>query len=419
MSVLQIVGIRRQLSIEQQKIVVGTLRSMLDSPHFSKSKRYPALLEFAVRAALDENSGELKERTVGVQVFGRPADYDTSIDSVVRIAAGEVRRRMAVYFSEHPEMPVRFDLPAGSYKAEFHFRSQPIDESISQEPRARIATNRGIESPQTGTAEVRTRQVDAPVTIPEVKTTLHRWFTKSRLALAAMLVFTIAGAGLWRQQHERARQEFWWPVLHGNQASMILVGKRVTPPDATLALNDAIVTAQVCSVLREYQRECAVSPAVQASVDDLRGKSLVLIGGFNNPWTNRLLAPLPYQIRFDSSALPLAQRTRLIVDHKATGDVRIGAKLGADDPSVDFSKDYAIIARFRSDITDGMAVVIAGLGLPGTSGAGQFVSSPEKMRELLLQAPKDWKGTNFEAVLQIDVVHGNSNHVEVIASHFW
>ena len=132
MSHLEDAGVYSDLSFEQQQLVLGTLRSVLDSPYFSKSKRYPALLEFAVRAALEDGSNPVKERTVGVQVFGRPANYDTGNDSVVRIAAGEVRRRTAAYFSEHSEAPVRIDIPVGCYKAEFHFRSGPVPEAVFQ-----------------------------------------------------------------------------------------------------------------------------------------------------------------------------------------------------------------------------------------------------------------------------------------------
>src|SRR5579862_5451965 len=121
-----------RISTEHRQVVLETLRSVLASHHFSKSKRYPALLEFAVLAALEENSSALKERTVGVEVFGRQLGYDTSTDPVVRIAMGEVRRRVALYFSEHPETPVRIDLPVGSYKAEFSFRPLPLAESSLQ-----------------------------------------------------------------------------------------------------------------------------------------------------------------------------------------------------------------------------------------------------------------------------------------------
>jgi hypothetical protein len=85
-------------SLEQRKLVLNTLQNLLESRHFYRSKRYPALLESAVRMGLEENSEPLKERSVGMEVFGRAPDYDTSTDPVVRIATGEVRKRIALDF---------------------------------------------------------------------------------------------------------------------------------------------------------------------------------------------------------------------------------------------------------------------------------------------------------------------------------
>ena len=78
--------------------VRGQLDRILSSAVFGTSKRYPAFLRFVVETTLDGHSECLKERTIGVEVFNRSADYDTNSDHVVRSAAGEVRRRLAQYY---------------------------------------------------------------------------------------------------------------------------------------------------------------------------------------------------------------------------------------------------------------------------------------------------------------------------------
>jgi hypothetical protein len=172
-------------------------------------------------------------------------------------------------------------------------------------------------------------------------------------------------------------------------------------------------------VFREYKLQCKVAQAASTTVEDIHGKSLVLVGGFSNQWTRRLLAQLPYQFQMNIVTQPVPQRIRLLVEHKPTGNVTLASMTSSADPSAEFSRDYAIVARFHSDITDSMAVIVAGMGRPGTSSAGQYVTSPEKLREILSRAPKDWKGKNFEAVLQTDVVEGTAGHAEVIAARFW
>src|SRR5471030_1068755 len=74
------------------------LERLLAHPLFANSKRYPALLAYAVEQTLLGNAAELKERSIGVEVFGRSPSYDANSDPVVRITAGEVRKRLTQYY---------------------------------------------------------------------------------------------------------------------------------------------------------------------------------------------------------------------------------------------------------------------------------------------------------------------------------
>ena len=97
------------------------LERILADPLFTHSKRYPLLLRSVVERALEGRASQLKERTLGVEVFGRDPDYDTNTDPVVRITAGEIRKRIAQYYHETGrETEIRIDLPCGCYVPEFH-----------------------------------------------------------------------------------------------------------------------------------------------------------------------------------------------------------------------------------------------------------------------------------------------------------
>ena len=103
----------RQLAREQ-------LERMLANPLFKHSKRYPSLLRYVVEHALENPDFHIKERTLGIEVFGRDPNYDTSLDPVVRTTAGELRKRIAQYYHEPGhELELRIDLPIGSYVPEF------------------------------------------------------------------------------------------------------------------------------------------------------------------------------------------------------------------------------------------------------------------------------------------------------------
>src|SRR5579871_2587409 len=73
------------------------LDRILASPEFRTSKRSQEFLRYVVEHTLQGESDLLKERTIGVDVFGRPADYDPSDDATVRVRAGEVRKRLGLY----------------------------------------------------------------------------------------------------------------------------------------------------------------------------------------------------------------------------------------------------------------------------------------------------------------------------------
>src|ERR1700693_2006733 len=67
------------------------LGKILASPLFKNSRHYPALLRYIVEETLESRGNNLKERSLGVDVFGRDPNYDTNLDPVVRTSACEVR----------------------------------------------------------------------------------------------------------------------------------------------------------------------------------------------------------------------------------------------------------------------------------------------------------------------------------------
>src|SRR3954470_17056979 len=100
--------------------IQAQLERLLANPLFKNSKRYPNLLRYVVERTLDGHPEELKERTLGIEVFGRDPDYDTNLAPVVRTTAAEIRKRLAQYYREpNHEAEPRIDLPLGSYAAKF------------------------------------------------------------------------------------------------------------------------------------------------------------------------------------------------------------------------------------------------------------------------------------------------------------
>ena len=101
-------------------LVREQLRRLVAHPLFTNSKRYPVLLTYTVEQTLLGNAGELKERTIGIEAFGREPVYDVNLDPVVRTAAAEVRRRLSQYYYNPDHVgELVIELPIGSYVPTF------------------------------------------------------------------------------------------------------------------------------------------------------------------------------------------------------------------------------------------------------------------------------------------------------------
>ena len=124
---------RGVLTPAQTGLVRLHLQQILDSHAFSGSKRTQDFLRLIVEHALAGEVDSLRERMIGAEMFGRPIDYDTGSDSVVRVKATEVRKRLAQYYLETDEKTeVRIELPSGSYVPRFTF--EPADWKIRPHP---------------------------------------------------------------------------------------------------------------------------------------------------------------------------------------------------------------------------------------------------------------------------------------------
>jgi hypothetical protein len=91
------------------------------------------------------------------------------------------------------------------------------------------------------------------------------------------------------------------------------------------------------------------------------------------------------------------------------------------DPSLPYSSadDYALVARFRDQTTDGWVVALAGIGRNGTEAAAQFATSPRYMATLKDTVGADFGTRNIEVVLQIHVIEGKTGAPAVVATHVW
>jgi len=108
------------------------LERILSSPAFRGSHRSQEFLHHVVDLALQGEFDRIKERILGIEIFRRDAEYDTSQDAIVRVTANEVRKRLIQYYAGAPAEEFRISLPAGSYIPEFTIVR--IEQAAQKEP---------------------------------------------------------------------------------------------------------------------------------------------------------------------------------------------------------------------------------------------------------------------------------------------
>jgi hypothetical protein len=399
-------------SEEDRREVRRELERILASVPFRESRRYPALLRYVVEKALRGETDDLKERILGIEVFHRPTGYDTNVDPVVRFSAGEVRRRIAQFYQGASEDgPIEIGLPVGTYVPQF-FRV-PI---FHQEPDIN-AISGGLSVPQEPLRQVDVASRTGVLAVGMVVG-----------IVAAVLGFLAYPAVVARHQANTPIMQLWGPLLGNPNMVLISAGhthwdenqppespdasveEHILRPEARISLPAVQAISQVAGFLQTQHKQFRIQEAVSTNLQDFHGRSVVLIAGYNNSWTLRLLKPLRFHLTTD-------RNFRYIEDAENPGNRDWGVDF--DKPYRQQTADYAVVGRFFDPSTDGPVAVIAGISSTGTSAAGEFMVSPDALSELAHFAPRGSLTQNFEAVLKVEVVDGNPGAVSIVATKFW
>jgi hypothetical protein len=412
-------------------VVLRELEAILASSHFCNSKRYPAFLSYVVEHALAGRTEQLKERTLGIEVFDRPPNFDTNSDTVVRYTAGEVRKRLLLYYSEHGHRAViRISLPAGSYIPEFTPEQAHAAEPDRDHERGslQVEPDGGPEHPVGLLHHPAQEAAELQPSLPSQERSSLRFGPRRVLAAAGVVLLLVAVAGFayWKSSKlppPTVVDSFWAPVLHdqrnvilctgsvvfannNNYSGVITAGKDIDY--SFVSFQNASAIAQVSSILARTGMSMQMVSAPSTPLTDLSGHSVVLLGGYNNPWTLRLTEPL----RFHFSP-PDADEIILDRQHPEVHWTR--------DRSLPYSgaEDYAIVARYLDSTTGGWIIAVAGVGRNGTEAAAQFVTSPHYLQQLRDQLGSDLSNHNLEAILKVSVIDGKTGAPSILAVHTW
>ena len=422
------------------------LDTILAGDEFCSSRRSSELLRHIVERALAGDVESLKERLLGVEIFHRRSDYDTSTDAIVRVTASDVRHRLANFYTVHPSQPMRISLPLGSYVPDF------IPLTVREVPAgiAKYKNRDGGTSTMTVPAHIA-----GQATIPSVETREPhplRMNVPVALVLCIGMTFALA-AGWWLRGSsyghgflQDGRNYAFYNDLLGpigtkskDETEIVLTNPHLllylglNSPGPPLGENqiDVPVPSDMAAVLNKTANDNQASfPFHHFFVDtsnytgsgeataafglsrllQATGRSAHLTGArFLNWDTARqeqlVILGAPHESAFVQSTLSAANFTigynSIHNAHPLPGEQ--GDYFKTLEAGV--IRDYGLIWMTKSP-SGTRVLVLAGLSSPGTAGVGEFFSDPDQMRPVYKQLLAESKTGKFpeswQVLLRID-----------------
>ncbi|MGA2113539.1 MAG: hypothetical protein ABSH56_02175 [Bryobacteraceae bacterium] len=395
---------------ERAAAIRAQVERILSSQQFRGSRRCLSLLRHIVEHTVTGDTAQLKERTLGIEVFEREPDYDTSQDPVVRATAGEIRKKLAQYYQEPGhQSELRIDLLAGSYIAEFH-------DSVTPPPAARRDSRLWI---KIGLSIAGAAVVVLVLTLlsPRWKETELQRLWQPLLKAPGTIIISLGQPIVYNLKSTQAQDAIQGfagttPPSSGPEPDFILKKDLVILPDRYAAMGDVICLVHIAGMLEKNGKPYRIRGERSTTFADLRETPAVLIGAFDNQWTLLAVGQLRFIFEKDDTTATDFVRDR---QHPENNEW----KLTGAWPYWDVKNDYAIVSRIVDTTTDRPVVIAAGITHYGTMAAGEFLTNPEYFAEAVAKLPRGWEHKNVQFVLRIPVVNRVSGHPQVLAAQVW
>lgn len=433
------------------------LNDIIKGEAFRGSRRSAQFLQYIVEKSISQDALALKERSIGIELFGRIPTYDTSEDAIVRVTASDVRRRLLQHYGRFGDASAfRINLSPGSYIPDI-YRDQPIS-SVKYTTEAASQTSEMVAPIAATSAPQPTVHVAVPaeLNIPPAIKRRPGW----PWPLLILLIFlNLIGWGLlWRSHHSLepmpARILPWSAIFNPFRTTQIIAsdpniaeiqglthhpisvsdyanqqyGCDTLPPDLAdlthvcrsvllgdkAALVDTAVVVKISSLAQISGGRVLVHGARTIRLADLNtDDNFIILGSFlSNPWAELFSDQLDFQIVFDPS-----QAQEIIRNlHPRSGE---SASYVPTAKGFGTGRSYATISFLRNPNHAGHVLLLAGADAEGTEASGNLVTNLSQLNSALKKCGISPTGPskNFQMLLQLNTMAGSPTRAEVIACH--
>ena len=435
---------------EGKTLLKQHLNEIIASPAFKGSPRSAQFLEYILWQSAAGKITDLKERTIGVELFGRSPAYDTGEDAIVRVTASDVRKRLAQHYSGVGHASeFRISLPPGGYVPELIRIPRTATEDLAHQ--APLAED-PVEIPD---------PPPAPLPAPEYAPFGWKYLVLPVLGIIALMVgiglsianYPVRNITSWKQLSGSSAAP-WARLFDGSRRVLIVASdpnieeiQRIShsslslsdyanqsylPPGTSnlspseisfmkeilrgnkISAFDGSIIANLASLMTPGQNRLLVKAARNFRVKDLQtDDNFVFLGSpRSNPWTSIFDPVLDFQFAFDAQA----QREFIRDVHPASGEK---SEYIPTTSGFDTGESFAIISVFHNPGYGGRVLILAGASGEGTEAAGNLMADPTRWAAILqsCRLTQDASRQSLQILLHLGTMAGSSSTVNVVACH--
>lgn len=448
------------------------LHGIVRGKAFKGSLRSAQFLEYIVHQAIAGNFESLKERLIGVELFGRDPSYDTGQDAIVRVTANDVRKRLRQHYKLNGlASDIHIGIPSGSYIPEIvwdHANGTDSSDALGEDQdfEVMIADAAGVHqySAASGSADAMESAATSPAfigseTIHSEGSSKRRWLSPvsllsvTNLVLVGILVFGFR----WQHSSHTGVPEapgLPWAAFFNSQHPLHLI---TSDPDISVIQNldrtrisvsdyanhnyisshsaltpelreiclkllsgnkastvDATIVANVSALAQKSSRTIYVQGARTVQFSTLRtDDNFIFLGSSrSDPW----LSLFNDQLDFQFSAKKDLEGDIIRNLHPQRNEL---SEYVPTVKGLASGQSYAILAFVQNPDHEGQVLILAGVSAEGTEAAGEFATDIPQLSGALQRCGIDPHGPlrHFEFLLGVNLMAGSSSRFDVVACH--
>lgn len=408
----------------------GQIQRLVNSDVLHGSESLCKLLRYLAERAIDFPGVPAKEYQIATEVFGRRANFDSRLDSTVRVQTGRLRSKLTDYYAEQgKDDPIIIEIPRGIYMVNFIHREAATTEAPSSGTASRV----------TATPEVQEyHQPTSPAPLA---------WRRATLIIAGLLLLALGFIGYLiytRPQPYAALDSetlspelgaFWKVFTTSPDAPWVIfsnaafigrpgTGLRYFDPqtdspehilDHYTGVGEVLGVHELDATFALLHHELHVKRGRLVSLDDAKNRNLIFVGSTAE---NLSLRDWPSTQDFVFRRLedgPSKGGVSLVNMRPQPGEQAVYSAA----PDIPIKEDYALIALAHGINPSYYVLILAGTTTLGTGAAVEYVCHANTLHTLAegLKHAHGSFGKPFEAVLDVHISSGVPMESDLVAVH--